>query len=600
MAIRLGPTFTQTKIGKEGKPEAAQPYKDYLDIEFQPQGTASSAADVDPSLKQGTPSLFNPYAIVVFPSSTDTGQHGTRNKLIDGGEGTEGNLFSPKAFTQGAGPVSTPTISGLVEDRTLALKQPYYYTDFLYCKYIGKIPLNQMITLRRYPAPAFDNLAVPSTVSNEKDAISKDRKVELQPEFFPIAQAVTWFGEETGNKLSELLGFTVNFNWKMVEAEVNTVPGNEQGSEDSPAPGVAKFLGILTGQVNTPFTTANSQYDPYNNGPYSNRIYGPVNVISKTFKRDRGLDFKQSFSLNFEYSLKSIGNINPKAAMLDLMSNMLALTYNNAAFWGGANRYFPQKPTYPFLGGKNGQNAWYKGDAIGFAKEVGAQVSNSANKIGDILASLAEDPIATLKKIAAGAAKLGMVELGKGKSPAIVAIKSLLTGEPIGEWHMVVGNPYAPIAMIGNLICTEAKFQFNDIIGADNFPTELKVTITVEHGRPRDAGDIQSMFNQGQGRIYYPPKDNLDILNNSSATRQSQIDTSWKTGNGGGYAKSTASVGLFTGSAAEFDDLIGKAQSAGGALGETAKAAWKTADQFFLRTGGSKTNSGSSSSPTTP
>ena len=178
------------------------------------------------------------------------------------------------------------------------------------------------------------------------------------------------------------------------------------------------MLGILTGQVNTPAATANSQYDPYANGPYAHRVYGPVNVISKTYKRDRGLDFKQSFTLNFEYSLKSIGNINPKAAMLDLMSNMLALTYNNAAFWGGANRYFPQKPTYPFLGGKEGMNAWYRGDAVGFSKAVGKQVSNASNKIGDILSSLAENPIDTLKKIAAGAAKLGMVEMGKGQWPS--------------------------------------------------------------------------------------------------------------------------------------------------------------------------------------
>ena len=593
MPIRLGPN--QTVPQKDGT--IAIPFEGKVEIEFQPQGTASiSAADVDTSLKEGTPSLFNPYAIVVFPTATDQGMYQGRDKLHDGGLspgpdgklGQAGNLFSPPAHNPG-NPVSSPTIQSLVEDQDLAKKMPYYYTDFLYCKYVGKIPLNQLITLRRYPAPTFDNLAVPSTAKDPNAAVSKGREVILQPEFFPIAQAVTWFGEETQNKLSDLLGFTVNFNWKTVEAEVNTVQGNEQSNEEGPAPGVGKFLGILTGAVNTPFATANSQYDPYNNGPYSNRVYGPVNVISKTYKRDRGLDFKQSFALNFEYSLKSIGNINPKAAMLDLMSNMLALTYNNAAFWGGANRYFPQKPTYPFLGGKEGMNAWYKGDAVGFAKAVGKQVSDAGNKIADVLAGLAEDPIATLKKIAAGAAKLGMVEMGKGKAPAIVSMKALLTGEPIGEWHMVVGNPYAPIAMIGNLICTEAKFQFNDIIGADNFPTELKVTITIEHGRPRDAGDIQSMFNQGQGRIYYPPKDVMDQLNNSSSTRNSQIDTSWKKGNGKGYGKSTASVGLFTGSAAQFDALIGSVKDSGGVISDTAKLAWQTTDQMFLRTGGSKT-----------
>jgi hypothetical protein len=614
----LGPVI----IGPRDTVDSKVPFKDLVDIEFTPTDPKESVAGSIPDLGKGTPSLFNPYALVVFPSAAGTAFNhggGMANKIIDGGSATDesgnngtpgyaGNLFSPSGnYLSGA--KATPTISMLVSDEDLARKTPYYYSDFLYCKYIGEIPLNQLITLRRYPAPTFDNLAVPGSKDNPAPTPNATNTTstaetpkppgETEPgDFKPIAQAVTWYGEHTGNKLSDLLNFTVSMNWKSVEAEVNTASGNEQGSEDSPAPGIAKVLGILTGNVNTPFATANSQYDPYNNGPLAHRVYGPVNVISRTYKRERGLDFKNSITLNFEYSLKSIGNINPKAAMLDLMSNMLALTYNNAGFWGGANRYFPQAPTYPFLGGKDGMNAWYRGDPVGFAKAVGAQVTKAFDTISKTLASLAEDPIGTLKKIASGAAKLGMIEMGKGRAPSIVAMKSLLTGEPVGEWHMVLGNPYDPILAVGNLICTEAKFQFNDIIGADNFPTELKVTITVEHGRPRDAGDIQSMFNRGQGRIYYPPKDTKDYLNNSSATRNSTNDTSWGRSKKGGsagnegagndanrYSRSTKSVGLFTGSESEFDQIIGVFKSVGNAASATGKQAHITADKMFLRTG---------------
>jgi hypothetical protein len=609
MAIIIGPNST---------PKSLIPYKDLLDIEFAP-GTDSVAGSV-PDLKEGTPSLFNPYAVVVFPNAEGTAFSSTGklvNKLLDGGNnggvaGYRGNLFSQPAMK------AAPTISMLVNDEILSKKTPYYYTDFLYCKYVGEIPLNQLITLRRYPAPTYDNLAVPSRDNNAKpdeggsnvdrsnevaqdtSAGTSDAKfpnVSKQDEFYPIAQAITWFGEHTENKLSDIMNFTVTMNWKNVDAEVNTVSGNEQGSEDSPMPGVAKVLGILTGNVNTPAATANSQYDPYNNGPMAHRVYGPVNTISKTYKRDRGLDFKNSLTLNFHYSLKSIGNINPKAAMLDLMSNMLALTYNNAGFWGGANRYFPQAPTYPFLGGPAGMNAWYRGDPVGFAKAVGAQVTKAFDTISKTLANLAEDPIGTLKKLATGAAKLGMIEMGKGKAPAVVSMKSLLTGDPVGEWHMVVGNPYDPILAVGNLICMESKFQFNDIIGADNFPTELKVTISLEHGRPRDAGDIQSMFNKGQGRIYYPPKDTIDYLNNSSATKNSKNDTSWGRGKrsssqtpGGSskatkYARSTRGFGTFTASGTEFDQIIGEFKSVYRAGSATAKQAHTTADKMFLRTG---------------
>lgn len=607
--VPLGPII----IGPRDTVDKQIPFVSLVDIEFAPTDPKESVAGSIKDLGQGTPSLFNPYALVVFPSAAGTAFNNggaLTNKIIDGGAddkgvaGYAGNLFSPSG-NLAAGAKATPSISMLVSDEDLAKKTPYYYSDFLYCKYIGEIPLNQLITLRRYPAPTFDNLAVPGSRDNPPPADTAGTTASPKPpgdsapsDFKPIAQAVTWYGEHTGNKLSDLLNFTVTMNWKAVDAEVNTASGNEQGSEDSPAPGIAKVLGILTGNVNTPFATANSQYDPYNNGPLAHRVYGPVNVISKTYKRERGLDFKNSMTLTFEYSLKSIGNINPKAAMLDLMSNMLALTYNNAGFWGGANRYFPQAPTYPFLGGKDGMNAWYRGDPVGFAKAVGAQVSKAFDTISKTLASLAEDPIGTLKKIATGAAKLGMVEMGKGRAPSIVAMKSLLTGEPVGEWHMVLGNPYDPILAVGNLICTESKFQFNDIIGADNFPTEMKVTITVEHGRPRDAGDIQSMFNRGQGRIYYPPKDTKDYLNNSSATRNSTNDTSWGKSKKGGsdsgsgadnkankYSRSTKSIGLFTGSASEFDQIIGVFKSTGNAASETAKQAHITADKMFLRTG---------------
>jgi hypothetical protein len=395
-------------------------------------------------------------------------------------------------------------------------KTPYRYTDFLYCKYYGKIPNNYLVTLRRYPAPTYDNLAIPLT---QRDAAGYKRQASSgQSEFKPIAQAVTWLGEEPENKISDLLGFEVNMNWKKFESAVESVYGNEQDASEGPNAfaGAAKFLAILNGQINSPFDAQNSRYDPYANGPYSHRVYGPVNVIASTYKRDRGLDFKQSFTLNFHYSLKSIASINPKAAMLDIMSNMLMLTYNNAAFWGGANRYFANKPVVPFLGGPAGMNAWYRGNPVGFTRAIGAQLSGAFDAISKLFSEMMADPIDALKKLATGGASLAMNIIGKGRAPDIVAMKALLTGEPIGEWHMVVGNPYSPIMRVGNLICTGAKFSFNDTLGADNFPTELKVQIALEHRRPRDKGDIESMFNDGNGRIYYAPASSKDVFKSSA------------------------------------------------------------------------------------
>ena len=79
-------------------------------------------------------------------------------------------------------------------------------------------------------------------------------------------------------------------------------------------------------------------YDPYAT-TYPNFVIGPVNVINKMTTQDTGLNFSHDLKLTFEYELKEYGNINPKVALLDIFANLLVLTYSNANFWGGANRF---------------------------------------------------------------------------------------------------------------------------------------------------------------------------------------------------------------------------------------------------------------------
>ena len=39
-------------------------------------------------------------------------------------------------------------------------------------------------------------------------------------------------------------------------------------------------------------------------------------------------------------------------------------------------------------------------------------------------------------------------------------------------------------------------------MGYDDFPTEVKFTVELEHGMPRDNAGIENMFNGAKGRIY--------------------------------------------------------------------------------------------------
>ena len=44
--------------------------------------------------------------------------------------------------------------------------------------------------------------------------------------------------------------------------------------------------------------------------------------------------------------------------------------------------------------------------------------------------------------------------------------------------------------------------KFNDILGYDDFPTEIKFTVDLEHCMPRDNAMIENMFNGAKGRFY--------------------------------------------------------------------------------------------------
>jgi hypothetical protein len=97
--------------------------------------------------------------------------------------------------------------------------------------------------------------------------------------------------------------------------------------------------------------------------------------------------------------------------------------------------------------------------------------------------------------------------------------RALLTGEPVGDWHLTIGNPLNPIATIGNLICKDVKFEFSDELGPDDFPIGFKAVIQLEHGLGRDREAIESMFNRGYGRIYTLSKEFR-----SSADGETKVD----------------------------------------------------------------------------
>ena len=439
------------------------------------------------------------------------------------------------------------------------LSAPYYWKDFLYCKYYGAIPNNYMITLRRFPTPILDNLSLPNSVK-ESDNYTKEGAGK------PVAQAVTWFGGNTGNTLSSLIEFTTGLNWapRTQDQAKETEAFSKGFFQDLPYQWFSDLARAATGSDTATSALSNFTegtavaFDPQNQtieglrfqglrdrakdgglGVMSEFIWVPVDVVQSTQVREVGLSTTfGELSVAFEYELTSVGEVNTKAALLDIMANLLSIGTNYGNFLTPETRYKSNFPAFGFPGGDEGLATFYR-DPLKFILKFGDKLTNpvgvatSANpgvvsngEAGSGDATTQTDSQSALDELKAVLDKLTTESLdpqtikdlaekfGTGFNRLLkLAVTedfitnwqvpaSLLTGAPVGEWHLTIGNPCNPIAMIGNLICKNVKIEFGDILGPDDFPTTLKATFQLEHGRDRERGEIESMFNRGDGRLY--------------------------------------------------------------------------------------------------
>lgn len=359
----------------------------------------------------------------------------------------------------------------------------YDYADFVYLTHYGKIPNNRLITLRRFSQPC------------QHDIVS----TALMPSA-EVSRMLT-YTDDNNNSLQSLLSMSFGLNWKELQADfeqANVVGGSQSGLNGWMGT-VAKYLDPKFGGEAL-YGKDRLQINPMHD---KNKVYGPVDSITSTHIRDRGLKFDQEFSITFLYSLKSIDGINAKAAMIDLLSNVLATTYNNAKFWGGARYWIGRKPS----------KFWNKALEME-AQMIETGLSGSFTSIFNYFRGQFKNMNAgneskkeTLKTIAGAVSKFAIAKfmnvLGR---PSIPVMNSLLVGDPVGEWHLTIGNPLRPIACIGNLLCTGTTIEpVSNALGYDDFPVDWKVTVKLKHAMPLDRAGIEMIFNAGQRRTYWVP-----------------------------------------------------------------------------------------------
>jgi len=452
---------------------------------------------------------------------------------------------------------STGVLNGLFArfegDVIGGLSAPYYWKDFLYCKYYGTIPNNYMITLRRFPSPVLDNLSSPKKLDKNSDGFYTEGVMR------PVAQAVTWFGGNTGNALNDIISFSTGIQWNSKPQDL--IKEQEAFSkgflQDGIVNQIRQGLGALSdtatnifdaGEILTTNTVAAT--DPNETltrgirtaklrdrakdqgGLMSEYIWTSVDVVQNTYVRGVGLTFDwKSITVVFDYELTSVGEVNTKAAMLDILGNILSIGTNYGVFLTPDFRYNAAFSAVRFPGGDAGLELYYS-DPLAWLTRYGDKINKiieeaavGSNDEGNGTQGQAE--VQQVKKAVDQISKDGSKPnaetgdlikklLGSDEFRRLLKFQqsssflenyqmplSFLTGAPIGEWHLTIGNPCNPIAMIGNLVCTDVKIDFTEVLGPDDFPTGIKATFTLEHGRDRERGEIESIFNRGDGRLYH-------------------------------------------------------------------------------------------------
>jgi len=421
------------------------------------------------SVYEGTQALFNRYYTFFYsgPYGANGGAAGTQST----------NYFESDdgwAMNDARRNPTAATIINWARQGSAVNCIDYAWEDFLYCKHYGRVPNNYMVTLRRFGMPVTDNLI------NSKNMTTPD-----------VGRMVAWMDGES-NKMDDLLKFNVKLKWKEHKSSIEAKSGGgSKGTGDGSL--VGKILGATDSKGSKAALKGNANSDPYSN--MTNKTLGPINVVDAMQVRDRGLFFTQSLKIVFEYENRSIDGINGKIAFLDLIMNVLMVTYNRGDFWGGAIRYTGGSKSSNPLAGEEGMAKLAAGDFGGF---LDSMVTGMSSRLDDLTggAGLSMEGIGNAMKsvggnIASRAAGGAMDKMGRPQAQATMA---LLTGEDTGEWHITIGNPLRPIMSLGNMILEDTSIQLLGPLDKDDFPTKLKVECTLKPARSRDRDDVQMMF----------------------------------------------------------------------------------------------------------
>ena len=414
----------------------------------------------------------------------------------------------------------------------------YSYADFMYCKHLNKVPNNYLITLRRFPIPVLDSIAPAMTGKARKTKNSGAHNDSA----VPVGTMVTWMGV-SGNDMKSILKYTYSMPFEEKQAQwedINKIGGDQgilNGLEAAFNPASRKAyksgqsIPALDGLMRSYFNVESGPYgspDDNANRRDATKVYGPIDRVKSAYARSaEGLKFDQEFSLVFEYELKAYNGINPRQAMLDLLASILSVTYTTGGFWKGGYKGAGIRQSSFFQNMEifkcHGTFTDYM-DAL--SKDLRGPAEAFSNKMKSMsVGEIAKAALNMLNQV--GGMLMGGL-LNKLGRPAKYFANSLISDQPVGLWHITIGNPNHPIMVLGNMILTNTEIEHSGPLGIDDFPTNLKVTCTFKRGKPRDQYYIEAMYMGGEERIYHSMDKKLADMYSAAKSYKGDANASMK------------------------------------------------------------------------
>ena len=495
-----------------------------------------------PQSSGSSTSLFNAFYVFKYSGGVDK---------IDKSTYSSNN----KRSRHGAAPdvISNPTAAAIVTwAKTIPANQankkysiqnsPYTWSDFLFCKLYGIVPNNRLITLRKFPLATNDDAGVKRTEPVQN---------------IPIAQAVTWFGAGTPNELNNIWQSTWSLAWTKKDTAPKDVTGNNITNFSQ---ALLKVLGTnanaaLKAAVENLANQGDMQAggDGFkavgkakieegeqvylkglwsDTGAFFNQIQGPVNVKNQFLIRDRGLSVAApdaNWTIVFEYKTDSYFGMSQKRVALDIIANMLALTYSDGEWLKSLNIYYkrlglalaPSEQALiegAFVSGRLNPDKLLAafteigrtraGSILKLASQAATASVKAASSVGkqaltglltgDFKINPYENMTATEKTTMENALNLEITKALAESFPTFVQQRASVADIPTGNWHLTIGNPMNPIMRIGDVIVRSCQLEFGNELGPEDFPIDLKFTVVLSPTKPRDGSDIRQTFNLGR------------------------------------------------------------------------------------------------------